>query len=337
MAKRLRTLIVEDSDDDLELITYELGEGGYDIEHQRVETAQEMNAALDEGGWDVVISDYSLPQFSAPEALTLVQEHGLDLPFIVVSGAIGEETAVAAMKAGAHDYVMKDNLARLVPAVDREIREAQNRRERREAEERERQLQRQLQTTAIETAKMLAQVVDERDRYTSGHCERLATYATSLGRQLGLPESRLDQLYYAGWLHDVGKVGIPDAILNKPQGLDDDEYEAIKTHVEIGARLVGGIHTLRPASEMIAQHHERWDGQGYPNGLSGEEILVEGRILAVVDAYDAMTSDRPYRNALSKSDAMAELRHQAGAQFDPHVVEAFEQLTLNVESSRQPK
>jgi len=327
MTTPLQTVVVEDADDDLELLLYELREGGYDPVYRRVETASALEEALTETEWDVIISDYDLPRFSAPEALTLVQNRELDLPFIVVSGAIGEETAAHVMKAGAHDYVMKDNLTRLVPAVEREMREAANRQERREAEQREAELQQQLHETAIQTATMLAQVVDERDRYTAGHCERLANYASSLGRRFQLSGERLYQLHYAGWLHDIGKVGIPDDILNKPDKLTDAEYETMKEHVEIGTRLVRGIHTLQPAAEMIAQHHERWDGTGYPKGLEGDEIDLEGRILAIVDAYDAMTTDRPYRSALSKEAALRELNAQAGAQFDAFVVETFLQLT----------
>src|SRR4028119_2237363 len=131
----LRVLIVEDSEDDAELLLYELECGGYDLISQRVDTSTAMNAALDKQQWDVVIADYSMPSFSAPEALKLLKERGLDLPFIIVSGTIGEDIAVAAMKAGAHDYLMKGKLARLVPAVERECKEAIERRKRREAEQ----------------------------------------------------------------------------------------------------------------------------------------------------------------------------------------------------------
>src|SRR4028118_1300952 len=131
----LRVLIVEDSEDDAELLIYELEQGGYDLIHERVDTAVVMNAALDQQQWDIVIADYTLPSFSAPAALNLLKEKALDLPFIIVSGTIGEDIAVAAMKAGAHDYLMKGKLARLVPAVDRELREAIERRKRRKAEQ----------------------------------------------------------------------------------------------------------------------------------------------------------------------------------------------------------
>src|SRR5918998_5883410 len=135
MSIPLRVLIVEDSEDDAELIVNEIEQGGYDLISERVETPSAMNAALDKEQWDIIIADYNLPSFSAPAALTLLKEKALDLPFIIVSGSIGEDIAVAAMKAGAHDYLMKSNLARLVPAIERELREAIERHKRREAEQ----------------------------------------------------------------------------------------------------------------------------------------------------------------------------------------------------------
>lgn len=133
----------------------------------------------------------------------------------------------------------------------------------------------------------------------------------------------MHQLYYAALLHDIGKVAVPDTILNKPGGLSTDEQEEMKEHVEMGARLLGQIERLRGAAHIVRQHHEAWDGSGYPRGLQGEEIDLEARILTVVDAYDAMTTDRPYRKALSPEGAAAELRAQAGKQFDPQAVTAF--------------
>ncbi len=198
--------------------------------------------------------------------------------------------------------------------------------ERVDSETRERQLHRQLEQTAIQTATMLSRVIDEKDSYTSGHCQRLADYAVALGKHLGLSKERLEQLRYAALLHDVGKVGVPDAILNKPGQLSDEEWRQMSTHVRIGAELVRGIHSLQRAAHIIAEHHEHWDGSGYPAGLRGEEILLEARILSVVDAYDAITTDRPYRRGRSPEAAQAELRRCAGVQWDPEVVKGLLKL-----------
>jgi putative nucleotidyltransferase with HDIG domain/PAS domain S-box-containing protein len=191
------------------------------------------------------------------------------------------------------------------------------------AQERETQLRLQLECSAIQTATMLARVIDERDPYTFGHCQRLAEYAVRLGKRLGLPEGRLEQLRHAALLHDIGKVGVPEAILKKPGKLTKEERAQMEKHVLIGAQLIASIPTLERASLIIAQHHEHWDGSGYPNGLQGEKILLEARILSVVDAYDAMTTERPYRRTLSPREASAELLLHAGGQWDPLVVEAL--------------
>lgn len=212
--------------------------------------------------------------------------------------------------------------------MDQEIKDYQQKLRR--ALRREERLRFELEKTAIEAAAMLSKAVDEKDTYTAGHCERLSGYAASLGRALGVPRNRMKQLRYAALLHDVGKVGIPEAILLKPGKLTDDEWEVMKTHPRIGAELVQGIFPLRQAAEIVAQHHERWDGRGYPNGLKGEAILLEARILSVVDAYDAMTTDRPYRKALSAEVACEELNRFSGTAWDPDVVDAFLNRCLGV-------
>jgi len=173
---------------------------------------------------------------------------------------------------------------------------------------------------------MLARAVEEKDGYTGEHANRIAQTSRELGQAFGLTETRLEQLTLAAKLHDVGKIGVPDAILNKPGNLNSEEWEAMKGHVEIGRDLLTRIQRLQPVAHIVEQHHEHWDGNGYPHGLSGEEILLEARILSVADAYDAMTTDRPYRHALSPEAVRTELQRNAGSQFDPQVVEAF--LTL---------
>jgi len=200
----------------------------------------------------------------------------------------------------------------------------------RSALRREERLRFELEKTAIEAAAMLAKSVDEKDEYTAGHCERLSGYAVALGRELGVPRNRIKQLRYAALLHDVGKVGVPEAILLKPAKLTDDEWVIMKTHPSIGADLVRSIYPLKPAAEIVAQHHERWDGKGYPKGMKGEAILIEARILSVVDAYDAMTTDRPYRKALSDEEAYEELQSCSGSAWDPEVVDAFMRCFLDV-------
>ena len=165
-----------------------------------------------------------------------------------------------------------------------------------------------------------------RDFDTQGHCERLQELAASLARSTEMPENETNDLFLLARFHDLGKVGIPDRILFKPGLLADEEWVEMKKHCEIGNRIAQSVPELKPIANWILKHHERWDGTGYPQGLQHLEIPLPCRILAIVDALDAMISDRPYRKAMSQEDAIAELRRHAGTQFDPDLVERFIQI-----------
>lgn len=168
---------------------------------------------------------------------------------------------------------------------------------------------------------------------TEVHAVRIARLARFIGSQMNLPASELDRLERLAIMHDIGKVSIPDAILNKPGALDNHEWEIMKRHAELGSRIAAAFPELASIAEEIFSHHERWDGMGYPRGLAGSSIPLLSRIVAVVDAYDAMTSDRPYRAAITCKQALAEIRRCTGSQFDPDVVEVFMQLAS---ASEQP-
>ena len=169
----------------------------------------------------------------------------------------------------------------------------------------------------------LARSVEEKDKVTKGHCSRIERLSLRTGERLGLTGDQLITLSYAAYLHDVGKTKVPDEILNKPGPLTDEEWEEMRKHPDYGAEMLQEKDFLKDAAEIVRAHHERYDGTGYPRGLKGEEIPIEARIISVVDAYDAMTSDRPYRRAMSKEEAFEELKKNAGTQFDPRVVNAF--------------
>ena len=169
----------------------------------------------------------------------------------------------------------------------------------------------------------LSEAVEACDPYTRGHSQRVARMAHGVGCQLGCDETRLSLLRLGGALHDVGKLAVSDSVLNKPGPLTADEILMVRAHPEIGARMVSLDKALRPSLPGVLYHHERWDGEGYPTGRSGREIPLEARILSVVDSYDAMTSDRPYRPAMPEADAAEEVERCAGTQFDPDVALAF--------------
>jgi diguanylate cyclase (GGDEF)-like protein len=173
------------------------------------------------------------------------------------------------------------------------------------------------------TVQALIKTLEARDFITDGHAGRLHNYAQKLGQSLGLSEERLNDLQILARFHDLGKVGISDHILFKPGRLTDEEFEEMKRHCEIGHRIALSTSDLAPVADYILKHHEWWDGRGYPLGIQGEEIPLECRILAIVDAYDAMTSERPYKGAMSHIESVQELRRCAGTQFDPNLVEEF--------------
>jgi putative nucleotidyltransferase with HDIG domain len=169
----------------------------------------------------------------------------------------------------------------------------------------------------------LSSAIEARDPYTRGHSLRVAALAEGVARWLGWPESRLEALRIGGALHDIGKLSVSASILSKPGPLTAAELATIRTHPAAGALLIEPIDSVRPALPYVLHHHERWDGDGYPHELRGNAIPVEARVLAVADAFDAMTSDRPYRQALSQPDALVEVERCAGGQFDPELAHAF--------------
>jgi HD-GYP domain-containing protein (c-di-GMP phosphodiesterase class II) len=169
----------------------------------------------------------------------------------------------------------------------------------------------------------LARAIEARDPYSSGHAARVTAIAEVIAARLGWDEEQIHVLRMGAALHDIGKLAVPDTVLRKPGPLSEAELDHVRAHPREGARMVGLVRKLRAAAPCVLHHHERWDGHGYPTGSAGEDIPIEARVLAVADAYDAMTSDRPYRRALTPERAISELERCAGTQFDPDVVGVF--------------
>ncbi|HOW88747.1 MAG TPA: HD-GYP domain-containing protein, partial [Elusimicrobiales bacterium] len=178
----------------------------------------------------------------------------------------------------------------------------------------------------LEMVQTLARVIDAKDAYTGDHAGRARKKAHALAEELHMPEQMTKYVEYAALLHDIGKIGIDGSILSKPGRLTDAEYAEIKKHPAIGYQILSPIHFLGPVAQMVLYHQEWYNGMGYPEGLKGEEIPLGARIVATIDAWDAMMSDRPYRKALSREIGISELTKGAGKQFDPQVVEAFLKL-----------
>lgn len=193
-------------------------------------------------------------------------------------------------------------------------------------------LYQKIQDSYFEITKALAQAIEAKDPYTHGHSERVMEYAVQIAQKLDLPEEEKELLKYAAMLHDIGKIGVRGIVLNNPNGLTNEEYDEIKKHPAVGEGIIQPIELLQPIRQFIKHHHEWYNGKGYPDGLSGENIPLGARILAVADAYDAMKSDRPYRKALTEETAIQELKRGSSTQFDPKIVEIFLEILKTIKS-----
>lgn len=179
---------------------------------------------------------------------------------------------------------------------------------------------RHLKAIIDQTMLTFAKVIDAKDPYTRGHSEAVAEYSREIARRYGMPRRMLDNIYYSGLLHDIGKIAVPDSILNKPEKLTEDEYKIIKTHTSVGADILSDLTTVDNIAAGARDHHERYDGSGYPKGIAGNDISLEGRIIGVADAYDAMASERVYRGTFSSEKIRDEFEKASGKQFDPKIV-----------------
>jgi response regulator RpfG family c-di-GMP phosphodiesterase len=283
----------------------------------------------------LTITDLKMPGMDGIGLLGAIRDVDADAAVIVLTGAPEIKTAIDSLKLGAYDFIVKPvNVDELLIAAERALERRQLLIERREyqallerrVEEATRDLQdayRQLQDTYRTTLETLGAALDSRDVGTESHSRRVHGYAIATAREHGLPERDLVDLGHGVLLHDIGKIGIPDAILLKPGKLTAEEWSIMRRHPEIGKRLIENIPFLKGAVPIVYCHHERWDGTGYPQGLRGDEIPLGARIFAVVDAFDAMTFDRPYSKAISFQAAKAEISRCAGTHFDPAVVESF--------------
>jgi len=317
----VKILLVEDDLALLEVVRDILSDAGYEV--MTATNGREGLQAFRLFHPDLILSDIMMPNMDGFELLEAVRqmEEGMLVPFIFMSARTERYDTSNARRLGADDYLFKPFSAEeLLTAVEARLR---------------RREQISLFSTReahLQTVVMLASAIEERDMTTSGHVDRVRTLALAFADYLGWsPEIKMI-LEIGALLHDIGKIVVPEHILNKPAPLTDEEMEVMKRHPTSGARILKGVSHLAPAAPYILYHHERWDGRGYPFGLKGDEIPIEGRFLALVDAYDAMTSDRPYRRGLPRERAMQIIRENLGTQFDPDLGERF--LNMLAESAQ---
>ena len=281
----------------------------------------------------LTVTDLKMPVMDGIALLQGIRQADSDAAVIVLTGAADVKTAIESLKLGAHDFIMKPvNVDELLIAADRAIERRQLLIERREyqalLEKRVEEATQNLASAYTQTLEALGAALDSRDVGTESHSRRVHGYSLALAREHGMPDDQLADLAHGVLLHDIGKIGIPDAILLKPGSLTPEEWQIMRTHPEIGKRLIEKIPFLHNAIPVVWCHHEKWDGNGYPRGLKGEEIPLNARIFSVVDAFDAMTFDRPYSKAIAFEAATAEIKRCAGSHFDPQVVESFLRVPL---------
>jgi response regulator RpfG family c-di-GMP phosphodiesterase len=298
-------------------------------------SGEEALAVLQREHFDAVISDLQMPGIGGLEPLTQVRRTYPHVAFLVTTGVDDVEVGGQAMCSGADDYLVKPLLesaviASLESALHKRFLEQQVENYRQHLEEmvadrtfQLRQALQQLERGYEDTLQALGAAIDLRDNDTAGHSQRVCRYSLEIARAMGWMEDKLGSLAKGAHLHDIGKLGIPDGILLKPGPLTAEERTLMQRHAQIGFDLVADIAFLADAAEIVLTHHERYDGSGYPRGLKRDEILPSARIFAVVDSFDAITSDRPYRRASSFAAGIQVIRGCSGTQFDPEVVKAF--------------
>ena len=329
-------ILIADDDAEIRSVLQEFLSQWYEC--REVRSAEEALAVLRAEEFHLIISDIVMDGMSGLEMVPHVMSFAPDAVIVMLSGSQTVENAIEAMRVGAFDYITKPFDLHHVEII---IRRALEHHELLYSKRRyEKHLEEMIKLRTAElnlaldslgsayrsTLKALVAALEMRDKETHGHSERVVSFSLRLGRELGLNQEQMRDLEFGSMLHDIGKIGVPDAILRKPARLTDDEWKKMRQHPELGQQILGGIDFLEGARRVVAQHHEKWDGSGYPLGLQGEEIDVCARIFTVADAFDAIVSDRVYSPGKSYEMAASELQRCAGKQFDTAVVAAFQRV-----------
>jgi putative two-component system response regulator len=308
-----RLLVVDDVPENRNLLERLLAGEGYSVS-SAADGAVALSMVEAEAP-DLIISDVDMPNVNGIEFCRRVKGNDETrlVPFILITGLADRANRIAGIEAGADDFLGKPFDGQELKARVRSL------------------LRLKRYTDELDSAESiilsLALTVEARDPYTHGHCQRLAAYALLVGERIGASDEQLSALSVGGYLHDVGKIGVPDAVLFKPCGLESDEYEVVKRHTIIGDRLCGDLRALALVRPIVRHHHERLDGSGYPDGLRGDAVPLLAQVIAIVDAYDAITTSRPYREALPADRAFDQLSKDAkSGLLNPDLVEVLAAL-----------
>jgi response regulator RpfG family c-di-GMP phosphodiesterase len=348
----VRFLIVDDDTLVVELLKHKLTSIGYIC--SAAYNGKDALEFMNRNEFEIVLLDIRMPGESGLETLEKIKNHFPGTAVIMITAQRDIETAVMAMKLGAYDYLTKPiDLTFLELSIKRALERRglvlENLKYHVELEDRVEKQTQQIRQSFLNSITSLAFALEARDNYTSGHSQRVTAIATAIATEMDLDKSSIEKIGLAGMVHDIGKIGIKESILNKPGALTNEEYENIKKHCELGERILRPVIGDTEILKIVRHHHERYDGKGYPDGLSGKDIPGGARILqvadsldsivddlqkaeplsqgasivAVADAFDAITTNRPYRKASSTEEAISEMIKHKGKQFDPDVIDAL--------------
>ncbi|MBN1443376.1 MAG: response regulator [Planctomycetes bacterium] len=311
MDERVKILVAEDEPSILSLFETILEERN-DCEYQLAADGLEALERLLECPPDLLITDLRMPRLSGEELAARALKSCPDVTILVATGNGTLESAIQMFRGGVHDFITKPFvMSELLMTLDRAISESRQRKRRRSADD---------------IVQCLMKVLEAKDPYLQGHSRRVSLLARAMGTDLGMNPAEIESLEWAALVHDLGKIGVPDILLNKKGELTEEEYDAVKLHSVYSADIIRPLACVKGgecAVDAVCHHHERVDGRGYPSGLDGRRIPFFSRIISVCDAYDAMTSCRSYRQAMSDEEAREQLRRGAGKQFDADLVDTF--------------
>jgi putative two-component system response regulator len=328
-----RILIVDDEEMICSIISRRLVKEGYTCMAAR--NGKEALNLFYKDSFSLIISDIKMPEMNGIELLKRVKAVNPGMMVIILTAYPEIDLAVEAMRLGAYDFLTKPfNLDLVVLSIKNALEkraleekvEAYHKNLEKLVEERTAKLEQALRTLKkahLASVQVLAEAIDAKDPYTRGHSDRVRRMSLRIALQMGFSLERQESLEYGALLHDIGKIGIKDEVLQKQGTLNSQEYEYIQEHPLIGVKIVEGVDFFRDKIPMIRHHHEHFDGTGYPDGLAGEAIPIEARIISIPDAFDAMTSLRPHRGIMPLDEVICELENHRGRQFDPEILDIF--------------
>lgn len=341
--REAKILVVDDNMTNVVLLQKLLEAEGY-VNVEGITDSREVLAKFDGEDVDLILLDIRMPHMDGYAIMAELKKLPAQMvpPIMVLTAQTDMDTKIKALDAGAHDFLHKpfdrvEALTRIRNMVEVHLLHKQIHRQNEILEQKVQERTQELEDTRLEVVRRLGRAAEYKDNETGMHVVRMSKIAELLGRAMGMDDHEANMLLHASPMHDIGKIGISDSVLLKPGKLDPDEWEIMKTHVDIGGEILGDHPSplMEMARTVALTHHEKWNGSGYPNGLSGEKIPLVGRVTAVADVFDALTSERPYKKAWPVEEAVDFMKNQAGQHFDPAVIEKFVELIGDIDQIRQ--